>query len=118
VILMSTRDLSEPDSYALLLLLVAAALSSRRVLRLKGGDRSIFGHSMEELTALRQAGVPVHVCPGITPRAPPARRPACRSGCAGSPGVCSSSPRTAAEAPPSISTERPWRTRTPRSPSI
>jgi uroporphyrin-III C-methyltransferase len=47
-------------------LIVAAALAGRRVLRLKGGDPSIFGRSAEELTACSAQGVPVHICPGIT----------------------------------------------------
>ncbi len=47
-------------------LLVEAALAGRRVLRLKGGDPSIFGRSMEEISALRSAGIPVSICPGIT----------------------------------------------------
>ncbi|MBO9698497.1 MAG: uroporphyrinogen-III C-methyltransferase, partial [Sphingopyxis sp.] len=47
-------------------LIVAAALDGRRVLRLKGGDPSIFGRSAEELTACAAHGVPVHICPGIT----------------------------------------------------
>ncbi|MET0238980.1 MAG: uroporphyrinogen-III C-methyltransferase [Sphingobium sp.] len=47
-------------------LLVAAALAGERVVRLKGGDPSIFGRSMEEMTALAAAGVPVSICPGIT----------------------------------------------------
>ncbi|WP_448662439.1 uroporphyrinogen-III C-methyltransferase [Sphingomonas sp. CJ20] len=47
-------------------LLVAAALAGDRVVRLKGGDPSIFGRSMEECSALAQAGVPVRICPGIT----------------------------------------------------
>ncbi len=47
-------------------LLVEAALAGRRVLRLKGGDPSIFGRSMEELTALAAAGIVARICPGIT----------------------------------------------------
>ena len=47
-------------------LIVAAALAGDRVVRLKGGDPSIFGRAAEELDACRAAGVPVHICPGIT----------------------------------------------------
>lgn len=47
-------------------LLVEAALAGERVVRLKGGDPSIFGRSMEELEACRSAGIAVHICPGIT----------------------------------------------------
>lgn len=47
-------------------LLVAAALTGERVVRLKGGDPSIFGRSAEEMAALRNHGIPVRVCPGIT----------------------------------------------------
>jgi len=47
-------------------LIVDAALAGERVVRLKGGDPSIFGRSNEELEACRAAGVPVHVCPGVT----------------------------------------------------
>lgn len=46
--------------------IVAAALARRRVVRLKGGDPSIFGRSSEEIDACHAAGVPVRVCPGIT----------------------------------------------------
>jgi uroporphyrin-III C-methyltransferase len=47
-------------------MIVAAALAGDRVVRLKGGDPSIFGRATEELTACREAGVPVAICPGIT----------------------------------------------------
>ena len=47
-------------------LLLAAALEGRRVVRLKGGDPSIFGRSTEELDHLSGHGVAVQICPGIT----------------------------------------------------
>ena len=47
-------------------LLLAAALAGRRVVRLKGGDPSVFGRSTEEMDHLAAHGVPVRVCPGIT----------------------------------------------------
>ena len=47
-------------------MLVEAAAAGKRVVRLKGGDPSIFGRSAEELGALREAGYPVSICPGIT----------------------------------------------------
>jgi len=47
-------------------LLVAAARSGKRVVRLKGGDPSIFGRSAEEIDHCRQHGIAVHICPGIT----------------------------------------------------
>lgn len=47
-------------------LLVEAALAGERVVRLKGGDPSIFARANEELTACRERGIPVRVCPGVT----------------------------------------------------
>ena len=47
-------------------LIVEAALAGARVVRLKGGDPSIFGRATEELSACRAAGIAVHICPGIT----------------------------------------------------
>ena len=47
-------------------LIVHAALGGERVVRLKGGDPSIFGRSAEELAAIRAAGLTVGVCPGVT----------------------------------------------------
>ncbi len=54
------------DQKTIDMLLVEAALAGERVVRLKGGDPSIFGRSMEELTACREVGVPVRICPGVT----------------------------------------------------
>jgi uroporphyrin-III C-methyltransferase len=47
-------------------LLVAAALAGERVVRLKGGDPSIFGRATEEADALAKAGARVRICPGVT----------------------------------------------------
>lgn len=47
-------------------LIVAAARGGKRVVRLKGGDPSIFGRSTEEIDACRAAGIAVRICPGIT----------------------------------------------------
>ena len=47
-------------------ILVREALKGRRVARLKGGDAFIFGRAAEEMAAVRAAGIPVEVVPGVT----------------------------------------------------
>src|SRR3546814_15826402 len=53
-------------------LLLSAALSGKRVVRLKCGNASIFGRMTEEITHLRSAGIDVRICPGITAASAPA----------------------------------------------
>ena len=47
-------------------LLVHAASDGERVVRLKGGDPSIFGRSAEEMDGLAAHGITVRICPGVT----------------------------------------------------
>ncbi len=57
------RTLPQPEVNSRM---VEAARSGRVVVRLKGGDPSIFARTADELAALRAAGVPYEVIPGVT----------------------------------------------------
>ena len=46
--------------------LVDAAQKHQTVVRLKGGDPMLFGRADEEITALKMAGIPFEIVPGIT----------------------------------------------------
>jgi uroporphyrin-III C-methyltransferase len=47
-------------------LLVREALAGHNVVRLKGGDASLFGRASEEIAALEQAGIEFEIVPGVT----------------------------------------------------
>ena len=64
-------------------LLVSLAQEHAVVVRLKGGDPSVFGRLEEELLALQAAGIPCEVVPGVTAvlaAAADTRRPLTRRG--------------------------------------
>ncbi|RHW19058.1 uroporphyrinogen-III C-methyltransferase [Sphingomonas gilva] len=56
-----SKDQAEIDR-----LLAEAAQAGERVVRLKGGDPSVFGRSAEECAALARHGIRCSICPGVT----------------------------------------------------
>ncbi len=57
------RTLSQDEINALM---VDEALEGKTVVRLKGGDPSVFGRGADETEALSAAGIPFEIVPGIT----------------------------------------------------
>ncbi|WP_431215766.1 uroporphyrinogen-III C-methyltransferase [Puia sp. P3] len=60
-----SSDASTPQS-TINSLLVEHALLGRRVVRLKGGDVSIFSNVLDELQTLVSNGIPYELVPGVT----------------------------------------------------
>lgn len=58
-----SHSATQPEINALL---VALGGAGKKVVRLKGGDPLIFGRAGEEMQALREAGIPFEIVPGVT----------------------------------------------------
>src|SRR5262249_9088350 len=54
------------DRQPVLEAMIEAARSGKRVVRLKGGDPTIFGRGGEEAESLRRAGIVCEIVPGVT----------------------------------------------------
>lgn len=95
-------------------LLVRHAHASAAVVRLKGGDPSVFGRLEEELDALAEAGIECEVTPGVTAAiaaAAATRRPLTRRGSGRSVSLSTAmtavaSPRSSAPAPGALRATR------------
>lgn len=57
------HSLSQDDIHTIM---IRAAQRGQQVVRLKGGDPFVFGRGGEEALALREAGIPVAVVPGVS----------------------------------------------------
>ncbi|WP_113912661.1 uroporphyrinogen-III C-methyltransferase [Roseovarius dicentrarchi] len=56
---------ASPRQHHVSRLLVEYAQSNQRIVRLKSGDSGLFGRLEEELIALREAGIPYEIIPGV-----------------------------------------------------
>ncbi|WP_458791959.1 uroporphyrinogen-III C-methyltransferase [Yoonia sp. MH D7] len=56
---------ASPRQHHVSRLLVEYAQTNQRVVRLKSGDSGLFGRLEEELIALREAGIPYEIIPGV-----------------------------------------------------
>lgn len=56
---------ASPRQHHISRLLVEYAQNNQRVVRLKSGDSGLFGRLEEELIALREAGIPYEIIPGV-----------------------------------------------------
>ena len=56
---------ASPKQHHVSRLLVDYAKTGQRVVRLKSGDSGLFGRLEEELVALREAGIPYEIVPGV-----------------------------------------------------